>query len=117
VGMLVDLDLAKELNSGLSGARHRTGTMEFMAIEVLLGTARSYHHGLNSLFYALLWMIIKHGGKYLVNGGIPVMQDRRWNQDEPNSNLVYRITISMIMSFSFIHSQDSFLRGIQFFTA
>jgi len=117
VGMLVDLDLAKELNSGLSGARHRTGTMEVMAIEVLLGTARSYHHGLNSLFYALLWMIIKHGGKYLVNGGIPVMQNRRWNQDEPNSNLVYRITISMIMSFSFIHSQDSFLRGIQFFTA
>ena len=34
-GMLIDLDLAKELGSGPSGARHRTGTMEFMAIEVL----------------------------------------------------------------------------------
>ncbi|KAI9764357.1 MAG: hypothetical protein M1840_008495 [Geoglossum simile] len=38
-GMLIDLDLAKELDSGLSGARHRTGTMEFMAIEVLEGKA------------------------------------------------------------------------------
>ena len=34
-GMLIDLDLAKELGSGPSGARHRTGTTEFMAIEVL----------------------------------------------------------------------------------
>ncbi|EFQ97876.1 FunK1 protein kinase [Nannizzia gypsea CBS 118893] len=32
-GMLIDLDLAKELSSGSSGARCRTGTMEFMAIE------------------------------------------------------------------------------------
>ncbi|KAI5808935.1 hypothetical protein DFH27DRAFT_650196 [Peziza echinospora] len=36
-GMLIDLDLAKELNGGPSRARHRTGTMEFMAVEVLLG--------------------------------------------------------------------------------
>ncbi|OJD28445.1 hypothetical protein ACJ73_00161 [Blastomyces percursus] len=32
-GMLIDLDLAKELDNGGTGARHQTGTMEFMAIE------------------------------------------------------------------------------------
>jgi hypothetical protein len=35
IGRLIDLDLAKELDSVLSGASHRTGTMQFMAIEVL----------------------------------------------------------------------------------
>ncbi|KAL7270070.1 hypothetical protein RUND412_007232 [Rhizina undulata] len=34
-GMVIDLDLAKELDNGPSGARNRTGTIEFMAIEVL----------------------------------------------------------------------------------
>jgi serine/threonine protein kinase len=34
-GRLIDLDLAKELDSVPSGASHRTGTMQFMAIEVL----------------------------------------------------------------------------------
>ncbi|CZR52492.1 uncharacterized protein PAC_02369 [Phialocephala subalpina] len=36
-GRLIDLDLAKELDSVPSGASHRTGTMQFMAIEVLQG--------------------------------------------------------------------------------
>ena len=34
--MLIDMDLAKELGKGRSGARRRTDTVEFMAIEVLL---------------------------------------------------------------------------------
>lgn len=34
-GMLIDLDLAKVVGSGPSGARHQTGTREFMAIQVL----------------------------------------------------------------------------------
>ncbi|KAL9121789.1 MAG: hypothetical protein Q9187_001654 [Circinaria calcarea] len=55
-GMLIDLDLAKEVGSGPSGARHRTGTMEFMAIEVLLGYAHTYRHDLESFFYVLLWL-------------------------------------------------------------
>ena len=33
--MLTDLDLANQVGSGRSGARHQTGTMGFMAIEVL----------------------------------------------------------------------------------
>ncbi|KAG5985582.1 hypothetical protein E4U52_001176, partial [Claviceps spartinae] len=32
-GMLIDLDLAKVRDSGPSGARHQTGTMQFMAVE------------------------------------------------------------------------------------
>jgi hypothetical protein len=38
-GRLIDLDLAKELGSLPSGASHRTGTMQFMAIEVLQAMA------------------------------------------------------------------------------
>ncbi|KAI9783266.1 MAG: hypothetical protein M1839_004106 [Geoglossum umbratile] len=60
-GMLIDLDLAKELGSGPSGARHRTGTMEFMAIEVLKGKAHTYRHDLESFFYVFLWVIIRYG--------------------------------------------------------
>jgi serine/threonine protein kinase len=53
-GMLIDLDLAKELGSGPSGARHRTGTIEFIAIEVLKGKAHTYRHDLESFFYIFL---------------------------------------------------------------
>jgi hypothetical protein len=62
-GMLIDLDLAKELDSPRSGARHRTGTMEFMAIDVLNGKAHTYRHDLESLFYVFLWVIIRYGHK------------------------------------------------------
>ena len=55
-GMLIDEDLAKEIGSGRSGARHQTGTMEFMAIEVLQRIAHTYRHDLESFFYVLLWM-------------------------------------------------------------
>ncbi|KAI0201879.1 hypothetical protein F4808DRAFT_450183 [Astrocystis sublimbata] len=42
--MLIDLDLAK------------TGTMQFMAVEVLRKTDHTYRHDLESFFYVLLWM-------------------------------------------------------------
>ena len=58
-GMLIDLDLAKVLGSGRSGARHQTGTMEFMAIEVLQGIDHSYRHDLESFFYVLLWIVAR----------------------------------------------------------
>ena len=63
-GMLIDLDLAKERDSMPSGARHRTGTMEFMAIEVLKqkkGFIHTYRHDLESFFYVFLWVCIIHG--------------------------------------------------------
>ena len=59
-GMLIDLDLAKDLEGGPSGARHRTGTMEFMAIGVLEDNPHTYRHDLESLFYVFLWVIIGH---------------------------------------------------------
>ncbi|CZS92412.1 uncharacterized protein RAG0_02864 [Rhynchosporium agropyri] len=60
-GRLIDLDLAKELDSKPSGARHRTGTMQFMAIEVLEGKGHTYRHDLESFFYVFLWMCIRYG--------------------------------------------------------
>lgn len=53
-GMLIDEDLAKGIGSGRSGARHQTGTLEFMAIEVLHHISHTYRHDLESFFYVLL---------------------------------------------------------------
>jgi serine/threonine protein kinase len=50
-GMLIDLDLAKQVGSSRSGARHQTGTMEFMAIDVLRKAAHTFRHDLKSFFY------------------------------------------------------------------
>ena len=58
-GMLIDLDLAKEEGQGPSGARHRTGTMEFMAIEVLLRISHTYRHDLEAFFYVLIWLCVR----------------------------------------------------------
>jgi serine/threonine protein kinase len=60
-GRLIDMDLGKELNSIPSGASHRTGTMQFMAIEVLQGKGRTYRHDLESFFYVFIWMCICYG--------------------------------------------------------
>lgn len=50
-GMLIDVDLAKEVGSGRTGARHQTGTMEFiMSIQVLRRVAHTYRHDLESFF-------------------------------------------------------------------
>ncbi|KKZ65062.1 hypothetical protein EMCG_01302 [[Emmonsia] crescens] len=65
-GMLIDLDLAKEVGSGRSGARHQTGTMEFMAIEVLLNIDHTYRHDLESFFYVLIWQCARHGWEKLM---------------------------------------------------
>ena len=59
-GMLIDLDLAKELESKASRARHRTGTMQFMAIGVLEGESHTYRHDLESFFYVFLWVCIRY---------------------------------------------------------
>jgi hypothetical protein len=52
--ILINLNLAKKLNSGPTGARYRTGIIEFMAIKVLKGTAHTYRHNLESFFYIFL---------------------------------------------------------------
>ncbi|EDN09411.1 predicted protein [Histoplasma mississippiense (nom. inval.)] len=60
-GILVDLDLAKEVGSGRSGARHQTGTREFMAIDVLLTIDHTYRHDFESFFYVLIWQCPRYG--------------------------------------------------------
>lgn len=55
-GMLIDLDLAKLLCSGRSGARHQIGTPQFMAIQVLQHAAHTYRHDIESMLYSLLWI-------------------------------------------------------------
>ena len=63
--MLIDLDLAKE-GKGPSGARHRTGTMEFMAIEVLLRISHTYRHDIEAFFYVLIWHARAAAGYWMV---------------------------------------------------
>ncbi|CCC14858.1 unnamed protein product [Sordaria macrospora k-hell] len=55
-GMLIDLDMAKVRDSDPSGARQITGTIQFMAIEVMENVGHTYRHDLESFFYVLLWM-------------------------------------------------------------
>ena len=79
-GMLIDLDLAKVLGSGRSGARHQTGTMEFMAIEVLQGIDHTYRHDLESFFYVLVWLCARRGWDFCrnPNGRPKESRLRRW---------------------------------------
>lgn len=65
-GFLIDLDLAKELPPNIappttpSSLRRRTGTMFFMAIEILKGTAprHTWRHDLESFLYVLIWICV-----------------------------------------------------------
>lgn len=54
-GMLIDLDLAI-VDGERTSARHMTGTIEFMAIDVLCGLEHTYKHDLESFLYVLLWI-------------------------------------------------------------
>lgn len=48
---LIDLYLTKAAGVG---ARHKTGTTEFIAIEVLRGVAHTYRHDLESFPYPII---------------------------------------------------------------
>ncbi|RPB20401.1 hypothetical protein L211DRAFT_751618, partial [Terfezia boudieri ATCC MYA-4762] len=63
-GFLIDLDLAKYIGPNtttadgtLNGVRRRTGTMLFMAIEILMVTCsrHCWRHDLESFLYVLIW--------------------------------------------------------------
>jgi Fungal protein kinase len=91
-GILIDLDLAKELDSIPSGASHRTGTMQFMAIEVLQGKGHTYRHDLESFFYVFIWMCIRYGheeaGDRLEAAGT--------NKSKPNKRRVRPVKTSIL---------------------
>lgn len=60
-GFLIDLDLAIETSViAPSGAPHRTGTMEFMAIGALNREVHTFRHDLESFLYVLLWICINY---------------------------------------------------------
>ena len=72
-GMLIDYDLAVQIGadgkSETSGEKNMTGTLDFMAIEILEGAVRketagidhTYRHDLESFFYVFLALCIRHG--------------------------------------------------------
>ncbi|CAD6501117.1 BgTH12-01371 [Blumeria graminis f. sp. triticale] len=70
-GYVIDLDLAVLLTDGKSQEKRQamTGTMEFMALEILNGSCEStgvvvehsYRHDLESFFYILLWQCLSCG--------------------------------------------------------
>jgi hypothetical protein len=68
-GFLIDFDLAiRNDRTESSGTAHRTGTLEFMALDVMHPPAGHWHtplHDLESFFYVLLWICINYekGGK------------------------------------------------------
>jgi hypothetical protein len=60
-GRLIDLGLARKLDSVPSGASHRAGTMQFMAIEVFYGKGHTYRHDFESCFYAFMYVCVRYG--------------------------------------------------------
>lgn len=68
-GFVIDLDLAIEISATKpSGAPHRTGTTEFMAIDVLRAQRHTFRHDLESFFYVFLWICVTHP-----------LEEGRWN--------------------------------------
>ena len=80
-GMLIDLDMAKVRDSDPSGARQITGTIQFMAIEVMENVGHTYRHDLESFFYVLLWMCARQSWSNGLAGG---------DEQAPNKNLLDR---------------------------
>lgn len=70
--------MAKVKDSDPSGARHLTGTLEFMAIEVLNKVDHTYRHDLESFLYVLLRMCAREAwGKFKFSqGGRPPRDSR-----------------------------------------
>jgi Fungal protein kinase len=66
-GFLIDLDFAVEIGPDLlaigpSGALHRTGTLPFISIGVLMKHIHTYRHDLESFFYVFVWLCIAYDG-------------------------------------------------------
>jgi Fungal protein kinase len=75
-GFLIDLGLVRKEDGERSNARHGTGTMEFMAYEVLQKrTKHPWRHDLESFFYVLAkWSTCS--AKYCQVGHIEVLFGR-----------------------------------------
>ncbi|KAJ3538974.1 hypothetical protein NMY22_g4948 [Coprinellus aureogranulatus] len=69
VGVLNDWDMAKVIgdeDDGLTAAIHRTGSLPFLALDLIKKTGRTVHcyrHDLEAFFYVLLWAIVHYNLK------------------------------------------------------
>ncbi|KAH8744594.1 hypothetical protein F5883DRAFT_368861, partial [Diaporthe sp. PMI_573] len=60
---LIDLDLAVRTDRlGASGARGKTGTLAFMAIDALRGEPHTFMADLESFFWVLFWLCTNFKG-------------------------------------------------------
>lgn len=57
-GIMIDLDVAMELETGPRQPRELLGTKPFMAIGILRGKSHTYRHDLESFLYVFLWTAI-----------------------------------------------------------
>lgn len=57
-GILIDLDVAVQVNIGANHPSQIIGTRPFMAIGVLKGRRHTYRHDLESFLYVFLWAVI-----------------------------------------------------------
>ena len=87
-GVVNDWDMASILNDEgevpTSTAKHRTGTIPFMARDLLESDPppHLYRHDLESFFYLLVWSTIHYDLKNKVR--LPVCQDlARWDSNDP----------------------------------
>ena len=73
-GMLIDFDLAIAANRSSVSAHRRTGTIEFMAVELLLGddVVHGPRHDIESFLYVLLMIAIRYS-----RGGDGKMRERK----------------------------------------
>ncbi|KAF8422232.1 hypothetical protein EV426DRAFT_606639 [Tirmania nivea] len=86
-GSLIDLDYAldKEKCGASSGAKDRTGTFPFIAINILLGLeSHRYRHDLESLLYVLLFVSLYPRHDASSNSLTkPSITDTLWDQQDP----------------------------------
>ncbi|RYO95254.1 hypothetical protein DL766_002067 [Monosporascus sp. MC13-8B] len=102
-GMLIDLDLAKVRDSGPSGARHQTGTVQFMAVEVLRKADHTYRHDLESFFYVLLWMCARQAWSNGFGG----------EQQPPKESLLRKWEIGNFKDIARIKAGDMTVDGLE----
>ncbi|WPJ60401.1 hypothetical protein SMAC4_13264 [Sordaria macrospora] len=102
-GMLIDLDMAKAQSSGPSGARQITGTIQFMAIEVLRNIDHTYRHDLESFFYVLLWMCARQSWYNGFSG----------NKKAPQESVFQRWEIGSFSQIAMNKEGDMYVSGLQ----
>ncbi|KAH7325241.1 hypothetical protein B0J17DRAFT_633180 [Rhizoctonia solani] len=79
---LIDADLGKKVDKlGAPSSNHRTGTLPFMAIDLLVEVppAHLYRHDLESFFYVLVWICAEdHHGWHRVDSVVAMAEKKTY---------------------------------------